>query len=103
VNGYREPSSPPSFVETHLKLLALLSQPTFKSTLDLLVDKDFFKKHFSDTVGTIAKWISVPQYTKLISRLFAAISENSKDLGNQIVESFFRQERRDATTARLIG
>jgi len=86
-----------------LKLLALLSQTTFKPTLDLLVQKDFFRKHFPETVSTISKWISVPQYTKLISGLFAAISENSKELGNQITESFFLQERRDATTAKLIG
>lgn len=74
VNGYQEPTAAPSFVETHLKLLSLLSQPTFKPTLDTLIGKDFFKKHFPETVGTISKWISVPQYTKLISRLFTSIS-----------------------------
>lgn len=103
LNGYNEPANAPSFVETHLKLLSLLSQPTFKPTLDALIEKDFFRKHFNETVGIISRWISVPQYAKLINRLFTAISENSKELGNQIIDSFLRQGKRDALTAKLIG
>lgn len=103
INGYQEPTSPPSFVETHLKLLSLLSQSTFKATLDALTEMSFFKKRFPETVEAFSKWISVPAYAKLISKLLTTISENSKELGNQILDSFFRQKKRDVLTARLLG
>lgn len=75
----------------------MLSRPTFHDTLNSLIEKDFFKKKFNDTISAIVRWINIPEYTKLISTLLISISEHSKDLGNQIIDGFFMENRNEMT------
>lgn len=103
VNGLEEPTTKPSFVDTHIKLLSLLSQPEYEDCLVTLLNKDFFKKNFSEVMAVLSQWISVTAYSKVIFRLLSSICEHSKELGNQIIDSFFKSSKRDPSIASSLG
>lgn len=103
ISGQQEPTLKPSFVDTHLRLLSLLSQGEYEQALITLLGKDFFKKNFTEIIAVLSQWISVPAYSKIIFRLLTSICEHSKDLGNQIIESFLKSNKRDPSIASSLG